>query len=181
MKNILTTLKLIDTFTLELDINKNDFIKNFKQHIKSSEFSFPSNTLDFSSNKTKYKGYIKQSEFKISKPLRAFKQKNFAVADGIFIQKDNKLFIETKIFIPNEQLFNFYFFIVMFIIGLIIFIFNHDDDGVRFLFGFGSIIGSVVFFFGILMAQDGVRSLKYELNKEFKNIELMQKENNKLN
>ena len=102
VKKILKKLDLIESFTTELDIQKDDFIKELKNQVEEANiglFLFSSSFIEvFSSSNKKFKGQVKDGYFKIRKRL-SFSDMNHSsiIASGSFKQKNDKLVIETEI------------------------------------------------------------------------------------
>lgn len=121
MKRLLERLKLIDYLTTELEIQKNEFVRNFKNYVDEGDIGYFSGAFDvFSSSKNEFKGNVGFEDFKIKRRRRFFDMNmNFAIAEGKYRQKGEKLTIETEIngfsgimipflCFPNYLLFDFH-------------------------------------------------------------------------
>lgn len=99
MIEILKKLKLADSFTLELPIDKQTFIERFNKRVEPSELGIFSSFFEgLSSNNSRYKGKVDRSGFKLRlrKGLSRYKQQK-AIAEGDFEGKNDSLIIEVSI------------------------------------------------------------------------------------
>jgi len=73
MKDFLIKLKIIDFLTTELEIEKNEFVAKFRQHVDEGSTGIFSDSFDvFSSSKNEYKGHVSYQDFKIKRRREFF-------------------------------------------------------------------------------------------------------------
>ncbi len=158
VKKILKKLDLIESFTTELDIQKDDFIEELKNQVEEANiglFSFSSSFFEvFSSSNKKFKGQVKDGYFKIRKRL-SFSDMNHSsiIARGSFKQKNNKLVIETEImgFYGLKFFIYGYVMVIILILSIILFfmfdIFTADNMEltVKFITVFFSFFTTVIY------------------------------------
>ena len=172
MKEFLKKIKLIEYLTTELEIQKNEFVTNFKEHVDEGSTGFLSETFDmFSSSKNEYKGHVGFENFKIKRRRRFFDMNmNLAVAKGTYRQKENILVIETEINGFSGMMIPFYIFALIFYsIFIVTFSFadNIEGNGAGFVLPF--IIVHATFMFGIpyYMMRRSATRMKHKLEREF--------------
>ena len=172
MKEFLQKIKLIDHLTTELEIQKSDFLSNFKSCVGEGNISYFSGAFDvFSSSKNEYKGHVGYDSFKIRRRRKFFDMNmNFAIAKGKYIQKGTTLIINTEINSFSGMMIPFYISIIIFYTIFAVAFFSADNmiDGDQLYFG-GFIIVHACFMFGIpyFMMRRSTQRLKHELEREF--------------
>ncbi len=116
MKEFLQKIKLIDHLTTELEIQKSDFLSNFKSCVDEGNIGYFFGAFDvFSSGKNEYKGHVGYDSFEIKRRRKFFDMHmNFAIAKGKYIQKVTTLIINTEINSFNGMMIPFYIFIIIF-------------------------------------------------------------------
>ena len=99
MKEFLRKIRLIENFTTELKIQKNDFVIALRAHVDEGSTDFMSGSFDgFSSSKNEFKGHVGFDGFKIKRRGRFFETNmNTAIAKGTYLQKEDSLLIKTEI------------------------------------------------------------------------------------
>ena len=131
MNRMLQKLKLIECFKIELDIQKDDFVYNFRQNVDVGGVGFFNSDPfeSFSSNNNEYIGYVGFENFKI-KRRRRFADRNFnlSIAKGTYSQEGNKLKIDTEINGFSRAAIPFYIFSFVFISLIFVSQFLLDDD-----------------------------------------------------
>jgi hypothetical protein len=93
MQEFLKRLKLIDSFNLELKIQKSDFVERLKIQVKPSDLSMFSDSFSvFSANKKEYIGTVRSNDFRIKKRKQFFDfNLPFALANGRLKSKRRQL------------------------------------------------------------------------------------------
>ena len=123
MNTLLTKLNLLTTTTIELPIEKYNFVSIVNASIDHSDLGYFSDMGDiFSSSKAEYKGHINSYGFKLKKKRKFFDYNmNFATAEGRFTQQGDTLKINVEIngflnrmipFIIIVPIFYLFFFIM---------------------------------------------------------------------
>ena len=172
MKEFLRKIKLIESLTTELSIQKNEFVKTFKENVDEGSTGFMSDSFDvFSSSKNEYKGHVGFDSFKIKRRRRFFDMNmNFAVANGTYVQKENSLIIETEINGFSGMMIPFYVFALIFYsIFIVTFSFADNIEGNGAGFALPFIIIHAAFMFGIpyFMMRRSTKRMAHELEREF--------------
>lgn len=173
MKEFLKKLKLIDNLTIDLEIQKDEFVKRLNQSVDREVLGFFSDSFDiFSSSKNEFKGWVDSQGFEIKRRRRMFdKGANLAYAKGSFMQKGNILSIKTEIKGKDGLMFVFFIlipcFYLMFISIFIIISIGRESFPAllaAFIISFHSI-----FMLGIpyVIIRRGVKNLKRDLEREF--------------
>lgn len=162
----------MENLTTELNIQKNEFVKTFKEHVDEGSTGFMSDTLDvFSSSKNEFKGHVGLDQFKIKRRRRFFDMNmNLAVAKGTFIQRENSLVIETEIKGFSGVMIPFYVFALIFYsIFIVTFSFADNIEGNGAGFALPFIIIHAAFMFGIpyFMMRRSTKRMAHELEREF--------------
>jgi len=172
MKEFLKKINLVDHFTIELNISKNEFFAALKEQVDEGSTSMMSVAFDvFSSGKNEYKGHVGFDDFKIRRRRRFFDTNmNFALATGTFRQKENTLIIETEINGFSGIMIPFYIFLIIFYAVFIVsfsYDFNTDENAPGFVLPF--ILIHAVFMFGLpyFIMRRSTRRMKHELEREF--------------
>lgn len=172
MKDFLKRIRLIEYLTIELDIQKNEFISKLRENVDEGKTSFMSDSLDaFSSSKNEYKGHVGFESFKIKRRKRFFDMNvNLAVANGTYRQKDNLLIIDTEVNGFSGMMIPFYIFILIFYsIFIIAFLFadNIEGSGGALTFLFIFLHASLMFGLPYFMMRRSVNRMVHELDREF--------------
>jgi len=98
MKEFLRRIKFIEILVTELQIEKNDFIKKFKEQVDEDNPGMLNDMLDaFSSSKKEFKGTVETDTFKIKRRKRFFDSSLPLMAEGNYKQKDESLVIQAEI------------------------------------------------------------------------------------
>lgn len=172
MKDFLKKIKLIEYLTIELDIQKNEFISTLKESVDEGSTGFMSDSFDvFSSSKNEYKGHVGFENFKIKRRKRFFDTYvNLAVAKGTYRQKENTLIIDTEISGFNGMMIPFYIFILIFYsIFVIAFLFADNIEGASPVLTLLFILIHASFMFGLpyFIMRRSMKRMKHELEREF--------------
>ncbi len=170
MKRFLERLKLIEYLTTELEIQKNEFVKNFKNHVDERNIDFFFGAFDaFSSSKNEFIGHVDYDHFKIKRRRRFFDMNiNFAIAKGNYRQKGERLIIKTEINGFIGMMIPFYIILILFYSISILVIFMSDNMNSN-----EAIFASFIFFHAIIMfgipyfvMRRSTQRLKHELERE---------------
>jgi len=173
VKEFLKRIHLIEYLTIDIEVQKSDFVSKFKQHVDNGSTGIFSDTLDiFSSGKNEYKGFVEYDRFKIKRKRKFFDvNSGMAVASGTYLQNGKKLIIETEINGFNSIMIPFYVFLIVFYsIFIGIFITNdtiQENGAAGFVFPFLFI--HAVFMLGIpyFIMRRSIKRMKHELEREF--------------
>jgi ABC-type multidrug transport system fused ATPase/permease subunit len=171
MKTFLEKIKLIQYTSIELNTEKNDFVRKLRQNIDESDLSWGSSMFEaFSSSKNDYKGTVNFNGFKLRKRQRMF-QNNLAtkaIAKGSFNQKEDKLIIDIEVNGFNNFLAFFFVFICLFYVIFIgAFLSNIDNELSIFFLLFIILHGFIMIFLPLYFIRKGVKNMKRDLEKEF--------------
>jgi len=171
MKTFLTRLKVIDHFTLEIEIERSVFVKRLKQSVDTGDtgviFSFEA----FASSKNEYRGSVGEHEFEIRRRRKLFDRSGaLAIAKGILRLRDSNLIIETevnsfhKIFIPF-YIFMLLFYMIFFIVSLTV----GTVGGLFPLLAFPVLLIHAAFMLGLpyMFMRRSTQKMKYDLEREF--------------
>jgi len=167
---LLRKIKLIDYIFLELNIDKNTFIKKFQKNIDKSNLGYFSSFFEmFSSSKKNYKGFINYNEFKIRKRHRFFEGRVYhAVTKGTFTQKGNTLLIKAKISGSYIGVFIFYIIMLLFYSFFIFSIYTTSNKKtVIMLAPFIFLHALLMFIIPLYRIRKGIKNTKKDLEKEF--------------
>jgi hypothetical protein len=84
VKEFLKKIKLIQFFTTEIEISKNEFVSKFKEQVDEGSTGIFSNPFEvFSSSKNEYKGSLRFDGFIIKRKKKLFAMNiNLAVVSG---------------------------------------------------------------------------------------------------
>lgn len=170
MKGILKELKLIDHLTTELEIQKSDFVKRFRNNVDEGSTDFISDSFDvFSSSKNEYKGHVGYESFKIKRRRRFFDMNiNFALAEGTYQQNDRVLIIHTEIHGFSGIMIPFYIFIIIFYsIFIVSFALAENVDSEFSSIPFILFHGAFMMGIPYLIMRRSMKRMKHELEREF--------------
>ncbi len=173
MKDAFRKLKIIETLSIELEIQKNDFVSKLRDNVDQGGTSFLSDAWDiFSRSKNEFKGEVNTHSFKI-KRKKKFLETNYntAIATGTYYQKENILFINSEINGFHKIFIFYYIFIIFFyLIFFFGFAFWNDDQTQNlnlFFMIFIIIHGFFMICFPIYLMRRSVKRLKHDLKREF--------------
>jgi len=172
MKEFLEKIKLVDYMTTEIEMQKDEFVKKFKESVDEGSVDFFSGAFDvFSSSKNEYKGHVGLKDFEIKRRKRMFDvNMSFAVAKGKFKSNEENIIVETEINGFSGMMIPFYLFLILFYLGFVGMIFFAGETGNdEVLMAFPFLIIHAVFMLGIpyFMMRRGVKRMKYELERDF--------------
>jgi hypothetical protein len=168
MTEFLKKLKLIQPFSLSLNVTKQKFVSELSKITEPSELRVFSGYFEiFNSNNKEFKGKVSSSGFKIRRKFKMFDAKNTAaIAEGNYNEKEDRLIIEGTINGFHNFFYIYYGFLIIF---YSIFIINTimNDDITIFIFPFISLHGLAMFIIPYFVIRRSVNRLKYELEREF--------------
>lgn len=172
MKEFLKKIKLIEYLTTEIEIQKNEFVLKFSQHVDEGNIgAFSSPFEAFSSSKNEYKGQVRFEGFKIKRRRKFFDSNmNLAVATGTYRQSNEKLIIETEINGFNGIMIPFYLFTFIFYSIFVGIFFNtetFEGNGAGFALPFIFIHAAFMFGVPYFMMRRSTKRMKHELEREF--------------
>lgn len=169
MKDFLRKIRLIDSFSTEIEIEKAVFVKRFKDHVDEGSTGIMFSAFEaFSSGKNEFKGSVSFEGFQVRRKRKLFEMNSgMAVATGNYHQKDNILVIETEVNGFHGV------FVLFYIMGLlmypIFFVTTFLSDEPFPLFVIPFLFIHAAFWFGIpyLAMRRSTQRMKYELEREF--------------
>ena len=171
MKQFLRTIKVVDQFTTEIEINKQDFIDRLQANVDRKELGFFSDSTDiFSSSKNDFKGIVGHEKFKIKRKRKFFDfNVNLAVAKGTYRQKGDNLLIEAEINGFTTLMIPFYVFLIIFYTIFVVSMFKVDANESNVFSVFPFILFHALFMFGLpyFFMRSSTKRLKHELEREF--------------
>ena len=171
MKEFLRKIKLIETFVTELQIEKNDLIRKFKQHVDEANPGTLNDLLDaFSSSKKEFKGTVEMDTFKIKRRKRFFDSSLPLVAEGTYRQKDESLVIEAEINgFPKIMIFFCGLLILFYLIALASTIAASMEEWRMATIAVPFLFIHAAFMFGIpyFIMRRSVKRMKHDLEREF--------------
>lgn len=168
MSEFFKKIKLIQPFSLNLNVTKQKFVSELSKVTEPSELGLFSGFFEvFDSNNKEFKGKVSSSGFKIRRKFKMFDTKNTAaIAEGTYNEKEDQLIIEGTINGFHNFFYFFYGFLIVFysvfIIGTSI-----NDDSPIFIFPFILLHGLAMFIIPYFVMRRSVNRLKYELEREF--------------
>lgn len=168
MNDFFRKIKIIQPFSIILDITKQKFVSELSKVTENSDLGMFSIVFEaFDSDNKEFIGKVSQTGFKIRRKIKMFDTKNtVAIAEGTFKESDNKLLIEGTINGFN----NFFYFIygiiiISFVLFIITFSFNQENS--TFILNYILFQGLIMFIIPYFVIRRSVNRLKYELEREF--------------
>jgi hypothetical protein len=171
VKDFLKKTGLLQTFSIEIEAQKNDFISAFKKKVDDEDIGLFSDTFDvFSSSKNTYKGSIDSNSFKIKRRKKFFEARNsMALATGTFRQKGENVVIDTEVNGFSKWMIPFYVTIILFyFVFIFIFVFGIAAQDMPFMIiPFIFIHGLLMFFIPYFVMKKSVTNMRHDLEREF--------------
>ena len=172
MQELKRKLNLIDHFSIEIEIQKKDFVKKFDAIVDDGETGLFSVVFEiFSNSKNTFKGKVMYDGFEIKRKRKIFDTNhNIAVATGSFKQNGGKLLIEIEIDgLRRIMVFYYLTFFSIYVVLLVTFLLDGLIGGdVEFLVSPSIFIHAVIMFvFPYFFMRKSISRLKYELEREF--------------
>ncbi len=169
MKAFLRKIKLIDDWTMHLEISQQEFVDKLSTITEEREIGLFADAFSpFLSTKKEYIGHVGFDEFKIKRRSRFFQQnQNLATADGTFTETDGQLTIETEINGFNNFMKLFYIILLIALTTLITVSINlgrNADYTPLFTILF---FGALMIFITYLVMRVSISRMKYDLEREF--------------
>ncbi len=169
MNTLLTKLNLLTTTTIELPVEKYNFVSIVNASIDHSDLGYFSDMGDiFSSSKAEYKGHINSYGFKLKKKRKFFDYNmNFATAEGRFTQQGDTLKINVEINGFSNQMAPF--FVMLPIFFLFVIAMTLQGEGIVSLVIIPFFLLQGLFMMGIpyFMMRRSVKRMQYELERDF--------------
>lgn len=169
MDKLLTKLNFIKTATIELPIEKYNFISILNSNIDKSELGYFSDIGDvFSSSKAEYKGHINSYGFKLKKKRKFFDTNvNFATVEGQFDQQGDTLKIKMEINGFSNQMAPFFIMVPLFYLFAIVMVFQGGGTESSII-AIPFLLIHALFMFGIpyFIMRRSVKRMKYELERD---------------
>lgn len=169
MKEILKKVGIIDTLTINLDVERNEFTRQLKQNTEESDLGFGSSFFEiFSSSKKEFKGSVGVNNFKIRKKRKFLdRSSGLAIAKGKVRQKENTTIIEAEISSFKNIMFFFIGFIALVYIIVISQIGFNTEEVPFFAIPFILIYGALMIGIPWFVLRKSTSRLKKELEKDF--------------
>ena len=175
MNEFLKKLKLIDHFTVELEVERYFFVDRLMSVVDPGDTGTLFSSFEgLSSSKKEYKGKVGDNGFEIRRRKRLFDMNmGSAIAKGEWRQRDNHLIIETEINSFNN------FFILFFVILIVIYVFGvisllfarngEDGNNLITLVALPFLLLHAAFMFGVpyIVMRNSTKRMKYDLTREF--------------
>jgi hypothetical protein len=165
----LRKIKLIDSLTINLQIDKEEFVKRLSSVTDNYSLNGISDFFDtFSSSKNEFKGQVDLNGFKIKRRRRFFDTNmNFALITGTFSESNDGLIIDTEINGFHSFIIIFYLILIIFysciFVGLVCSTNALELLAIPFLLVHGLFMFSIPYF----TIRRGIKRIKYELEREF--------------
>ena len=175
MNEFLKKLKLIDHFTVELEVERHLFVDRLMSVVDPGGTGTLFSAFEgLSSSNKEYKGKVSDNGFEIRRRKRLFEMNmGSAIAKGKWRQKDDQLIIETEINSFNN-FFILFFVILIFIygFGIIAALFAENAEGgnqLVTLIGIPFLLLHAAFMFGVpyMVMRNSTKRTKYDLTREF--------------
>lgn len=170
MKDLLERLKLVQHFTIEMEIEKSVFISILKEKVDEGDTSVIFSAFEvFSTSKNEYKGSIGLDGFKLRKRRKFFDMNmNLAIANGSYQQKDNILVIETQINGFHGMFIPYYIFVPFFyVIFFFVFFVAENTNEWWFILPFMTIHAALMLGIPYFIIRRSVYRMMYELERDF--------------
>jgi hypothetical protein len=169
MQDFLTKIKLINHFTMELQMNKQTFVSRLSAITDEGSTGLFSNPFEvFSSNKKAYKGHVAFDEFSIEKQRLAFRASyDFTIAKGVLTENNGRLTIETEVRGFNNYMLFYYILLIVVYSAFIVFVIGSGGKAPLFVVPFIALHGALMFAIPYFMMKRGVERMIYDLEREF--------------
>ena len=169
MKNLLTRLKLIQHFTIEIEIEKSEFVSKLEENVDDGDTGVMFSAFEgFSSSKNHYKGSVGQDRFKIRRRRKIFDMNmNMSIANGSYVQKNNTLAIETEVNGFHNMFIPYYILIGIIYITGIILSFSTNNTWTFSIIPFIIIHACIMMGLPYFIMRRSVERMKYELERDF--------------
>lgn len=170
MRDYLIRLGLIDHLVVELDVEREDFRREFRALVDEGDTGqFLSGFEAFSSSRNSYIGHVGQQGFKIRKRVRFFDMNRMkAVAEGRFEEAGQRLLVHCTVSSAAKGVwFMFIFLLLFYLLFIGVFVSSSAWQEQSFFF-LPFILVHAAFMFGIpyMMLRRSVRTMKYDLERE---------------
>jgi hypothetical protein len=170
MEEFLQRLKLIDHFTLELEVEKPVFVERMRQVVDPGNTSMLTASFDvFRSGNKEYKGDVDDNGFQIRRRRRFFDtNRNFALAKGTIRQKDNYLIVDTQVSSFSTFFLIFYIFLLVIYAIVIVSLFLTEESSQAMMISIPAILLHASFMIVIpyFVLRRSTQRMKYDLTRE---------------
>jgi hypothetical protein len=167
MNQLLRRIGLLDNLTLELPINKSDFVNTLRLNIDEEP---QSDIVDiFLKSKNIYKGTVNNDGFVLKRKRKFFEMNPHSrKIKGTLIQKTDKLVVNIEISAFNFLMIPMVLFIVMIYVIFIVMLLTGNVDGMKGLWGLPFILFHAAFMLGFpyFALRRGLRSTKYDIERD---------------
>lgn len=168
MQELLRKYKVIDDLTIQLTIDKADFIQKFRQHVEPGDTGIIGNPFEvFSSSDQEFRGQVDLNGFVIRKRRKMFEPyANIAKAEGTFHQDQDKLRITTTVNAFNGMFLFYYVFVTFVYLAFTVVIIAVEDIPV-FVIPFLLLHAALMYGIPFFLMRGGVKRMKRDLEREF--------------
>lgn len=172
MKEFLRKIKLIDSFKLQLPIEKSRFIENLKANVDEGDTGYFSGVGDFfDRSDIHYRGKVHHEGFKIKKKGKMFDQNmSMATTQGTYKKSGDGVLVEGEVNGFSRMMIPFYIFAALFYLMFFTILVSTDnsDSGLSFI-GLPFLALHAIFMLGVpyFIMRRGVKRMKYDLEREF--------------
>ncbi|HMG88996.1 MAG TPA: hypothetical protein VK589_03015 [Chryseolinea sp.] len=175
MNEFLRRIKLIDDFSVELEVERNVFVDRLMSIVDPGGTGTIFTSFEgFSSNRKEYKGKVGNDGFEIRRRKKLFDTNmNLAIAKGKWRQRENHLIVETEVNSFN----NFFILFIVILLGFYAFgvvallLSNNgtDESNMGMAIGLPFLLVHAAFMLGIpyLVIRRSTNRMKYDLTREF--------------
>lgn len=172
MDKFLEKYKLIGYHTMEIEIDKMEFVKRLRKVVDAGDTGAISNPFEaFTSSENDYIGRVEPEGFELRRRRKMFEPNiNRAYVTGKFTQERDRLIITSKIYGFSKSLKVFFFVILgfyLFFTVMILVLSSTDADLPAYLALFLVPHAVIMFCVPFFLARYAVRRMKKELEREF--------------
>lgn len=169
MNEYLNKLGLVDSMTIELEINRQEFVNRLSEVVDKGSTGMMADNFDiFLSSNNEFKGTVEPNGFKIKRNRKLFDTNfNFAVATGVFDSLNGKLQIETVINGFTGFMKFFYLMIISFYAIFTAIMLSSENEGSLGFIPFILLHATLMLGLPLLFMKRSVKRLKYDLEREF--------------
>jgi len=175
MTEFLRRIKLLDDFTVELEVERHVFVDRLMSIVDPGGTGTVLTSFEvFSSSRKEYKGKVGNDGFEIRRRKKMFDTNmSLAIAKGKWRQRENHLIVETEVNSFNN------FFIFFYVVLIVIYGFafmamllsenGTDESNMGIAMGIPFLLVHAAFMFGIpyFLMRRSTNRMKYDLTREF--------------
>ncbi len=168
MQEFLRKYKIIDALTLDLPVDKNDFIRRLRQHVEPGGAGLLGDPFEvFSSKNKEFRGEVSKDGFKIRKRRKLFEAyAGLAKAEGTFREDKGKLSISTTINGFNSIFIIYYLIVTVLYLGFLVAFFLVDEIPLL-VFPFLLLHAALMYGIPFFVMRRSVQRMKRDLEREF--------------